>query len=187
VGLLATFLYFTYFLLCCATLILSCTQEHFCLAKCVSSEAANIAFDIAVQKVIKDIIKLDCLVSTALYYTEVLYHSLYLMNIFYCLTTIVVLLAGDEAIDKAKSNVTHIPDQGAAPSREGCLAGQRSGGLRHDVRVVVVPGVQSHLRTKLAEPTEKGIDAPLWGRRSRPQDPEAGMIQSFCLLVSVSY
>jgi hypothetical protein len=72
------------------------------LVKCVSSEAANIVFDIVVQKVIKGIAKLDCLVSTALYYTEVLYHSLYLMNIFYCLTTIVVLLAGDEAIDKAK-------------------------------------------------------------------------------------
>jgi hypothetical protein len=83
------------------------------------------------------------------------------MNIFYLLTTIVVLLTGDEATDKAKLDATHLPNQGAAPSREGCLVGQRSGGLGCDVRVVVVPGVQSHLRTKLAEPTEKVIGAPL--------------------------
>jgi hypothetical protein len=45
VSLLAIFSDFTYFLLYCATLILSCTQEHFCLAEGVSSEVANIAFD----------------------------------------------------------------------------------------------------------------------------------------------
>jgi hypothetical protein len=83
------------------------------------------------------------------------------MNIFYLLTTIVVLLTGDEATDKAKLDATHLPNQGVAPSREGCLAGQRSGGLGCDVRVVVVPGVQSHLRTELVEPTEKDISAPL--------------------------
>jgi hypothetical protein len=83
------------------------------------------------------------------------------MNIFYLLTTIVVLLTGDEATDKAKLDATHLPNQGVAPSREGCLAGQRSGGLGCDVRVVVVPGVQSHLRTELVEPTEKVIGAPL--------------------------
>jgi hypothetical protein len=86
---------------------------------------------------------------------------LYLMNIFYLLTTIVVLLTSDEATDKAKLDATHLPNQGVAPSREGCLAGQRSGGLGCDVRVVVVPGVQSHLRTELVEPTEKVIGAPL--------------------------
>jgi hypothetical protein len=78
------------------------------------------------------------------------------MNIFYLLTTIVVLLAGDEAA------ATHLPNQGAAPSRECCLASQRSGGLGHDVRVVVVPGVQSHLKTEPAEPAKKG-GAPLRG------------------------
>jgi hypothetical protein len=83
------------------------------------------------------------------------------MNIFYLLTTIVVLLTSDEATDKAKLDATHLPNQGVAPSREGCLAGQRSGGLGCDVRVVVVPGVQSHLRTELVEPTEKVIGAPL--------------------------
>jgi hypothetical protein len=67
------------------------------------------------------------------------------MNIVYLLTTIVVLLKGDEAFDKAKSDAPHLPDQGAAPSREGCLAGQKSRGLGRDVRVVVIPGVQSHL------------------------------------------
>jgi hypothetical protein len=51
------------------------------------------------------------------------------MNFFYLLTTIVVLLVGDEAVNKATSDVGHLPDQGATPSREGCLAGQRSGGL----------------------------------------------------------
>jgi hypothetical protein len=56
----------------------------------------------------------------------------------YLLTTIVVLLAGDEVADKATSDARHLPDQRAAPSREGCLAGKRSGGLGRDVRVVVV-------------------------------------------------
>jgi hypothetical protein len=81
--------------------------------------------------------------------------------IFYLLTTIVVLLAGDEAADKAKSDAKHLPDQGATSSREGCLACQRSGGLGHDVRVVVIPRVQSHLRAEPAEPIEKAIGAPL--------------------------
>jgi hypothetical protein len=51
-------------------------------------EAANIVFNKAMQKVIKDAVKHARLVSTVLYYTEVLYHSLkhllYLMkkNIF---------------------------------------------------------------------------------------------------------
>jgi hypothetical protein len=90
------------------------------------------------------------------------------MNIFYLLTTIVVLLAGDDVADKAKLDTTHLPDQGAAPSREGCLAGQRSRGLGCDVRVVVIPGVQSHLRTELAEPIEKAVGAPLRGGRSCP-------------------
>jgi hypothetical protein len=85
------------------------------------------------------------------------------MNIFYLLTTIVVLLVGDEAVDKAKLDATHLPDQGAAPSREGCLAGQRSGGLGRDMRVVVVPKVQSHFRIELTEQTEKDVGAPLRG------------------------
>jgi hypothetical protein len=106
------------------------------------------------------------------------------MNIFYLLTTIVVLLAGDEAVDKAKSDVTHQPNQGAAPSREGCLAGQRFRGLGRDVRVVVALGVQSHLRTEPGEPIEKAIGAPLWDGQSHLQDPEAGTIQSFCLLIT---
>jgi hypothetical protein len=109
------------------------------------------------------------------------------MNIFYLLTTIVVLLTGDEVADKAKSDTTHLPDQGAAPSREGCLAGQRSGGLGRNVRVVVVSGVQSHLRTKPTELTEKVVGTPLRGGRSRSQDPEVGTIPSFCLLASFSY
>jgi hypothetical protein len=76
VSLLAIFSYFTCFLLCYATLILSCTQEHFCFVEGVSSKAANIVFDKAAQKVIKHIIKHAHLVYSALYYTEVLYHSL---------------------------------------------------------------------------------------------------------------
>jgi hypothetical protein len=63
----------------------------------------------------------------------------------YFLTTIVVLLTGDEAVNKTTSDARHLPDQGAAALREGCLADQRPGGLGRDVQVVVVPGVQSHL------------------------------------------
>jgi hypothetical protein len=63
------------------------------------------------------------------------------MKKIYLLIIIVVLFIGDEAADKAKSDAKHLPDQGAAPSREGCLAGQRSGGLGCGVRVVVIPGV----------------------------------------------
>jgi hypothetical protein len=72
VSLLTTFSNFTYLFLCCTILILSCTHEHFHLAEAVSIEMANIVFDKAVQKVIKDAIKHSCLVSTALYYTQVL-------------------------------------------------------------------------------------------------------------------
>jgi hypothetical protein len=90
------------------------------------------------------------------------------MNFFYLLTTIVVLLAGDEAANKATSDARHLPDQGAAPSRKGCLASQRSRGLGHDVRVVVFPGDQSHLRAEPTEPTEQEVGAPLRGGRSRP-------------------
>jgi hypothetical protein len=63
------------------------------------------------------------------------------MKKIYLLIIIVVLFIGDEAADKAKSDAKHLPDQGAAPSREGCLAGQRSRGLGCGVRVVVIPGV----------------------------------------------
>jgi hypothetical protein len=76
VSLLAIFSNFTCFLLCCTILILSYTHEHFHLAEGVSLEEANIAFDKAAQKVIKDAIKRIHLVSTFLYYSEVLYHSL---------------------------------------------------------------------------------------------------------------
>ncbi len=47
-------------------------QEHFCLAEGVSLEAANIVFNKAARKVIKDAVKHARLVSTALYYTKVL-------------------------------------------------------------------------------------------------------------------
>jgi hypothetical protein len=67
------------------------------------------------------------------------------------------------------------------------LAGQRSGGLGRDVRVVVVPEVQSHLRAEPTEPIEQAVGATLRGGRSRPQDPEAGTIQYFSLLVSFLY
>jgi hypothetical protein len=41
------------------------------------------------------------------------------MIIFYLVTTFVVLLAGAEAADKAILGAQHLPDQGAAASREG--------------------------------------------------------------------
>jgi hypothetical protein len=72
VSLLATFLNFTCFLLYCAILILSCTQDHFYLVEGVSMKMANIVFNRAAQKVVKDIVKHACLVSTALYYSHVL-------------------------------------------------------------------------------------------------------------------
>jgi hypothetical protein len=69
VSLQATFSNFTCILLCCAILLLSCTQEHFRLAEGISLESANNFFDKAVKKVIKDAIKHACLVSSALYYS----------------------------------------------------------------------------------------------------------------------
>jgi hypothetical protein len=51
-------------------------QEHFYLAEGISIKAANIFFNKAVRKVIKEVVKHARLVSTALYYTKVLYHSL---------------------------------------------------------------------------------------------------------------
>jgi predicted transposase YdaD len=82
-------------------------------------EAANIVFDKAMRKVIKDVIEHVRLVSTALYYSKVLYHLLYLMMIFYLITTFTVLLIGDEAADKATSGTKHLPDKGAAASKKG--------------------------------------------------------------------
>jgi hypothetical protein len=69
VSLLVIYLNFTCFFLCYAILILSSTQEHFCLTEAVSLETANIAFDKAARKVIKDVVKHVRLVSTALYYS----------------------------------------------------------------------------------------------------------------------
>jgi hypothetical protein len=51
-------------------------QEYFYLAEGVSLESANIVFDKVAQKVIKDAIKHARLVSTTLYYSQVLYHLL---------------------------------------------------------------------------------------------------------------
>jgi hypothetical protein len=48
-------------------------QEHFQLVKGITLEAANIVFDKAARKVIKDAVKHTRLVSTALYYIEVYY------------------------------------------------------------------------------------------------------------------
>jgi hypothetical protein len=67
------------------------------------------------------------------------------------------------------------------------LAGQRSGGLGRDVRVVDVHRVQSHLKAELAEPIEQVVGAPLQGGQLRSQDLEAGMIHSFSLSLSFSY
>jgi hypothetical protein len=100
VSLLAIFSNFTCFLLCCIILFLSCTQEHFCLAEGINLETANIVFDKVVRKVIKDAVKHARLMSTAFYYSQVLYHLLYLMTIFYLVTTFVVLLIGAEVPDK---------------------------------------------------------------------------------------
>jgi hypothetical protein len=68
VSLLATFSNFNCFLLCCAILILSYTQEHFYLAEGISKEMENIVFNKALHKLIKDVIKHAHLVSTAWYY-----------------------------------------------------------------------------------------------------------------------
>jgi hypothetical protein len=62
---------------------------------------ANIVFDKAMWKVIKDAIKHTCLVSTALYNLQVLKHLLYLMANYNLLTTFVELLIGATATDKA--------------------------------------------------------------------------------------
>jgi hypothetical protein len=69
VSLLAIFSNFTCFLLCCTIFIISCTQDHFCLAEGVSLEMANIVSDKAAQKVIKGAIKYTRHVSTASYYS----------------------------------------------------------------------------------------------------------------------
>jgi hypothetical protein len=50
--------------------------EHFRLVEGISLEAANIVFDKAAWKVIKEAVKHVRLVSVALYYYEVLYHLL---------------------------------------------------------------------------------------------------------------
>jgi hypothetical protein len=109
------------------------------------------------------------------------------MTIFYLITTFVVLLACAEVADKATSGAQHLPDQGAAASREGWLAGQRSGGMGRDLWVVDVYRVQNHLRAETTEPIKQVVDALLRTRRSHLQDPEAVRIHSFSLSISFSY
>jgi hypothetical protein len=72
VSLLPTFSNCTCFLLCCAILILSYMHDHFRLTEGVSIEMANIAFDKVAREVIKDAVKHARLVSTTLYYSQVL-------------------------------------------------------------------------------------------------------------------
>jgi hypothetical protein len=64
-------------------------------------EMANIICDMATYKVIKNTIKHARLVSTALYYSQVLKHLLYLTANYYLITPFVVLLTGAEAANKA--------------------------------------------------------------------------------------
>jgi hypothetical protein len=106
------------------------------------------------------------------------------MTNFYLITIFVILLAGVEAADKVTSDTWHLPDQGASASKEDWLARQRSICLGRDVRVVVVYGVQSHLRTEPAELTEQAVGALLRSGWSRSQDLEAGTIHSFYFSVS---
>jgi hypothetical protein len=109
------------------------------------------------------------------------------MTNFYLITKFVALLVGGDVANNATSGTKHLPDQGAIGSSEVSLDSRRSRGLGHDVRVVDVHRVQSHLRVELARPTKQVAGAPLWGRRSRLQDPEVGTIQSFALLICFSY
>jgi hypothetical protein len=51
-------------------------HAHFRLAEGINLEMTNIVFKKAARKVIKDIVKHVCLISTFLYYSQVLYHSL---------------------------------------------------------------------------------------------------------------
>jgi uncharacterized protein YuzB (UPF0349 family) len=80
-------------------------------------------FDKAAGKVIKDASNTPAL--SLLPYTTLMYCTiccnifLYLMTIFYLITTIVVLLAGDQVANKVTSGTKHLPDQAAATSREG--------------------------------------------------------------------
>jgi hypothetical protein len=71
VSLLPTFYNFNCFLLCCTILILTCTQEYFCLVEGISEEMANIVFNKDMRKVIKDAIRHAHLVSITLYYSQV--------------------------------------------------------------------------------------------------------------------
>jgi hypothetical protein len=59
---------FNCFLLCWAILILSSTHEHFRLAEGISKDMANIVFNKAARKVIKDAVKHARLVSIFVFY-----------------------------------------------------------------------------------------------------------------------
>jgi hypothetical protein len=77
-------------------------QEHFRLVEGVNIEMANIVFDKAAQKIIKSTVKHARLFSTALYYSQVLRHLLYLMANYYLITIFGVPLTGAEADDEAQ-------------------------------------------------------------------------------------
>jgi hypothetical protein len=77
-------------------------QEHFRLVEGVNIEMANIVFDKVAQKIIQSAVKHARLVSTALYYSQVRSHLLYLIANYYLITIFGVPLAGAEAADKAQ-------------------------------------------------------------------------------------
>jgi hypothetical protein len=77
---------------------------------------ANIVFNKATCKVIKDVIKHVRLVSIILYYSQVLKHLLELIENYYLITTFVVLVVGVEAAHKVQPGTGHLPDQEAAAS-----------------------------------------------------------------------
>ena len=84
-----------------------------------------------------------------------------------------LLHAGVEVAGEAHVGAWHLPDQGPAPSWDGRLVGQGSGGLGLAVRLVGVQELQSRLGAK---PAEQAVNAPLQCGQARPQDPEDGTI-----------
>jgi hypothetical protein len=102
-------------------------QEHYCLANSIGEDKANVVFNNATQKVIKDAFKHAHYIFVASYYTgeftSLLHAGVEVIDFLIWHANVFFLHAGVEAVDEAHTSPWDLSDQGAAPSREDRLVG----------------------------------------------------------------
>jgi hypothetical protein len=116
------------------------------LANGVSEDKANLVFNNATCKVIKDVFKHTCYISVASYFTQVnllLFCTQVLKLLFFTLTCEFnsLLHVGVEAIDEAHTGPWDLSNQGSTPLGDGRLVGEGFRGLGLALQLVDIPPV----------------------------------------------